>query len=63
MKFQLPISKPYEYCSCCSNKIIEEYKKNNKQFIIKVLNNPEYLEEISGLKQLYDNTNQIKYDF
>lgn len=63
MKFQLPISKPYEYCSCCSVKIINEYKKNKQNFLIKVLNNPEYLEEISGLNKLYNDTNNINYDF
>ena len=61
MKFQLPISN-YEYCSCCSVKIINEYKKD-KQNLIKVLNNPEYLEEISGLNKLYNDTNNINYDF
>ena len=63
MKFQLPISKPYEFCSCCSLKIINEYKKDKYNFLTQVLNNPDYLENISGLKQLYTETKNINYDF
>ena len=46
-----------------ADKIIKEYINCREDFLVKVLNNPEYLEKISGLKKLYDDTNHIKYDF
>jgi ubiquitin-like modifier-activating enzyme ATG7 len=44
----------YNKCIACSKFILEQYKKNGLNFIIKCINEPLYMEEITGLKQEKD---------
>lgn len=52
----IPATAAFANCSGCSKSIIDEYKSNGFKFLLKVFNEPGYLEEISGLKQLHDET-------
>ncbi|XP_015921791.1 ubiquitin-like modifier-activating enzyme ATG7 [Parasteatoda tepidariorum] len=45
-------SKAFDCCTACSNKVIEEYNKEGFSFLLKVLNDPCHLEEITGLTKL-----------
>ncbi len=42
----------YDRCTACSDTILNEYKKRGSQFLLEALENPDVLEEITGLKEL-----------
>ena len=44
--------KSYKCCSACSGNIINAYKKEGWGFVQKALNEPGYVEELSGLKEV-----------
>eukprot|EP00494_Astrolonche_serrata_P021596 UN21842 len=44
----------FPQCSACSPIVIKEYHEKGWEFILKVLNKPEYLEELTGLQKLYE---------
>jgi ubiquitin-like modifier-activating enzyme ATG7 len=44
--------KSYDCCSACSDKITDAYKNNGWEFVEKALNDKEYVEELSGLKEV-----------
>ncbi|CDS12593.1 hypothetical protein LRAMOSA04779 [Lichtheimia ramosa] len=48
----LIVGQAYNSCTGCSQKIIEAYDKEPLEFMKKVLSEPEYLEEISGIAKL-----------
>lgn len=54
----LPAVEKYKQCVACSNVILEEYEKKGFEFLLKVFNSSKHLEELSGLKQLYDQIDQ-----
>ena len=51
----------YSQCTACSPKVIESYKNDGYEFLEKVFNNPDLLEELTGLKELLKKT-QESYD-
>jgi ubiquitin-like modifier-activating enzyme ATG7 len=42
----------YQSCSACSERVIDAYRENGWDFVRKVLNEPGYVEELSGLKEV-----------
>ena len=42
----------YKHCSACSDRIINAYKERGWGFVQAVLNQPGYVEELSGLKEV-----------
>jgi ubiquitin-like modifier-activating enzyme ATG7 len=44
--------KSYPCCSACSGKVINEYKEKGWDFVRKALDQPGYVEELSGLKEV-----------
>ncbi|KAL1957129.1 hypothetical protein VTO42DRAFT_6272 [Malbranchea cinnamomea] len=44
--------KSYECCSACSNNIIEAYRKDGWEFVQRALNEKDYVEELSGLREV-----------
>lgn len=59
----LPAVERYQQCVACSRVVIGEYEKNGFEFLLKVFNSSKYLEELTGLKELYDNIDQDQVDF
>lgn len=45
--------KSYSSCSACSDKIINAYRERGWDFVKNALNEPGYVEELSGLKEVY----------
>lgn len=52
----LPTCLSYKHCSACSESVIDQYRSEGHDFLIKVFNDANYLEEISGLKQIHGET-------
>ena len=46
------IGKSYDCCSACSDKILDTYKTEGWGFVQKALNEKDYVEELSGLKDV-----------
>ncbi|OOF90752.1 hypothetical protein ASPCADRAFT_211689 [Aspergillus carbonarius ITEM 5010] len=46
------IGRSYKYCSACSENIILTYKEHGWGFVLRALNEPGYVEELSGLKEV-----------
>ncbi|KAJ5650026.1 Ubiquitin-like modifier-activating enzyme atg7 [Penicillium longicatenatum] len=46
--------KSYPCCSACSGKVINEYKEKGWDFVRKALDQPGYVEELSGLKEVQE---------
>lgn len=42
----------YENCVACSSNVIDTYRKDGYTFLHKVFNDPQYLEQLSGLDDL-----------
>lgn len=42
----------YDCCSACSDKILSAYKTDGWEFVKKALNDKDYIEELSGLKEV-----------
>ena len=52
----LPTCLSYKNCTACSESIINLYKKDGLDFLLKVFNDCTYLEEVSGLKEIHEET-------
>tara|TARA_Y100000590_G_scaffold387439_1_gene461026 strand:- start:970 stop:2772 length:1803 start_codon:yes stop_codon:yes gene_type:complete len=60
-KYYLPTSPPFKHCTACSSIIKQEFNKHKHNFIIKVCNNPGYLEDLSGLTEFHKQTELIDF--
>lgn len=47
----------FDKCVGCSEKIVEAYKCNKQEFIIRACNEPDYLEELTGITAMMANIN------
>lgn len=54
----LPAVERYKQCVACSSTVLDEYGKNGFEFLLEAFNTSKYLEELSGLKELYDQIDQ-----
>ncbi|KAI8143271.1 hypothetical protein BJV82DRAFT_106967 [Fennellomyces sp. T-0311] len=48
----LIVGQSYANCTACSEKVIQAYQEDPFQFTKKILRDPEYLEEVSGIAQM-----------
>ncbi|KAJ3023351.1 UNVERIFIED_CONTAM: Autophagy protein 7 [Siphonaria sp. JEL0065] len=53
----------YDKCTACSSQVLEEYKRDNAVFVDKVLKEPKYLEELTGLTKLHNDTENADVDW
>lgn len=50
----LPATEKYKQCIACSDRVVDEYNSNGFEFLLKVFDSSKYLEELTGLKELYE---------
>ncbi|CAG8760257.1 3635_t:CDS:1, partial [Acaulospora morrowiae] len=53
------IGQAYDQCTACSDFIINEYKTHDFEFLKRVFNSPTYLEEITGLTKLHQESEDV----
>lgn len=58
-----PTCLKFEHCIACSDLVIDKYRDEGVDFILSVLNNTKYLEEVTGLKDLQLKAESIKIAF
>ncbi|KAJ3061022.1 Autophagy protein 7 [Podochytrium sp. JEL0797] len=49
----LVVGRAYDKCTACSGKVIDEYNRDGAVFVDKVLQDPKYLEELTGLTKMH----------
>ena len=52
----LPASQRFDKCTACSDIVISSFKSDGFEFLLKVFNSPNFLEDLTGLSQLYAET-------
>ncbi|XP_071082043.1 ubiquitin-like modifier-activating enzyme ATG7 [Haliotis cracherodii] len=52
----LPASRAFDKCTACSTMVLETYKKEGFQFLLRAFNEPNYLEDLTGLTQMQQET-------
>ena len=49
----------YDKCIGCSQKILEAYQANRDEFIVKACNQPDYLEDLTGITAMSKQFNEM----
>lgn len=52
----LPACQAFDKCTACSPVVLGHYREEGFDFLLKVFNTPNYLEDLTGLSQLYAET-------
>ncbi|XP_076469182.1 ubiquitin-like modifier-activating enzyme ATG7 [Babylonia areolata] len=52
----LPAGQAFDKCTACSPTVTERYTEGGFQFLLQAFNDPMFLEELTGLKQLHQDT-------
>lgn len=53
------VTPSYEYCSACSGRIVETCKEDQWEFVKRSLQDPEYIEDLSGLKGVKEEIDKL----
>ena len=53
----------YDKCTACSTMIVDQLRKEGVEFVLKVLNEPLLLEEITGLADMKKSLDDMMEDF
>jgi len=53
----------YDKCTACSRKVVEEYRAKGFAFLLQVFNNPSYLEDLTGLTELKQATQDFSIEW
>ncbi|CAG8483984.1 236_t:CDS:10 [Paraglomus occultum] len=48
------VGQAYDKCTACSERVLKEYNVNGFEFLKSAFNSPSYLEELTGLSQLHE---------
>ena len=52
----VPASERFDMCTACSDTVLAHYRDEGFEFLLRVFNTPNYLEELTGLSKLYAET-------
>jgi len=52
----MPTTVAFNCCTGCSPSVVDAYQKEGFEFLVKVFDDPAFLEELSGLRKLHDET-------
>lgn len=50
-------------CTACSEIVVSEFQQNESDFILKAINHPTYLEDLTGLTELMNSANLFRLDW
>ena len=63
MKEIISHANAFKGCTGCSTSIISAYKKDGVDFVMRAITSPAYLEEITGLLEMKEMTENIDVDW
>ncbi|KAK7102668.1 ubiquitin-like modifier-activating enzyme ATG7 [Littorina saxatilis] len=52
----LPAGRAFDKCTACSHIVLEHYQKDGFQFLLRAFNEPMFLEDLTGLTQMHQET-------
>ncbi|KAK3102511.1 hypothetical protein FSP39_011882 [Pinctada imbricata] len=52
----LPACRAFDKCTACSDMVVNSFKKDGFEFLLKAFNNPSFLEDLTGLTQMHQET-------
>ncbi|XP_061186447.1 ubiquitin-like modifier-activating enzyme ATG7 [Saccostrea echinata] len=52
----LPACRAFDKCTACSKTVIQQYRKDGFDFLRRAFNDPSYLEDLTGLTQMHQET-------
>lgn len=52
----LPACRRFDMCTACSDVVLENFRTSGFDFLLKAFNSPNYLEDLTGLSELYAQT-------
>jgi ubiquitin-like modifier-activating enzyme ATG7 len=55
--------KAYDKCPACSDTIMNAYDRDGVAFIVQALSSPKYLEDLTGLAALHDDTAEVDFEW
>ncbi|KAG7899002.1 hypothetical protein KL935_004010 [Ogataea polymorpha] len=56
-------AKNFRYCSACSVSVVQEFKSRGWEFVKQALENPKYLEQLTGLTQVHQQAEEAELNF
>jgi ubiquitin-like modifier-activating enzyme ATG7 len=58
----LIIGQAYDRCTACSKVVVDEYLSEGHSMLFKVFNEEKYLEKLTGLDKMYEETDLLEAD-
>ncbi|PKA58316.1 Ubiquitin-like modifier-activating enzyme atg7 [Apostasia shenzhenica] len=52
-----------ECCTACSNAVVSEYRRRGMEFVLQAINQPSYLEDLTGLTELMNSANSFSVEW
>ncbi|XP_045165105.2 ubiquitin-like modifier-activating enzyme ATG7 [Mercenaria mercenaria] len=52
----MPASRAFDKCTACSKMVVEQYKSSGFDFLLNAFNEPNFLEDLTGLTQMHQET-------
>ena len=50
----MPATERFSQCIACSEKVLDQYNENGKDFLMKVFDSAKYLEDVTGISEMED---------
>lgn len=57
----LPATERFSQCIACSEKVLNEFKANGDEFLMKVFDSAEYLEAVTGIDKMAEVDNDVSW--
>ncbi|KAJ3078443.1 Autophagy protein 7 [Quaeritorhiza haematococci] len=59
----LIVGQAYDRCTACSPAVLDKYSESGFEFLLQAFNSPSYLEEVAGLTELMEGTDDAALDW